>query len=81
MASRAAIIKKWKNIDIPGSFSNTSYFHRGLVRTGKSGGKTEKELKEALESNIVYQTSRTLKKTFPAGTTWLPTSRKHGKWT
>ncbi len=63
--SQTAITKKWRNIDIPGSFSNSNYFYRGLVSSDKTRGKSENQIKSALKKDIVYQTSRTLRKKFP----------------
>ena len=61
----AAVINKWKNIKIPGSFSSAGYFYRGLKSSNKTGKKTFDQVQGILKKNINFQTSRLLRKNFP----------------
>ncbi len=64
-AAAAALHKKWKDIRTPGAFSSAAYFYRGLESAHKTGGKSQVEVKRALEKDIAYQTGRVLRKNFP----------------
>ena len=61
----AAVINKWKNIRIPGSFSSPGYFYKGLKSSDKTGKKTFDQVQTILKKNINFQTSRVLRKNFP----------------
>lgn len=59
----ARIVAMWKNIDIGGSFSGLDRFVRAMKKRGLRA--TRKEVKKALLTDPLYQTTRTLKKRFP----------------
>ncbi len=61
----AAVVNKWKNIKTPGSFSNSTYFYKGLEQEKSVGNKSEKDVKKILQNDITFQTARTLRRNFP----------------
>jgi len=60
---RDDILSRWKNIDFPGSFSNVHYFTKALHRHGIPT--KEDKVKKILATDLTYQTTRCLPKTFP----------------
>ncbi len=67
-ASKSAeeqILESWKDPEVPGSFSGLQNFYRGLQEKGLTRGKTKAQVKDILEKDLFYATSRGLRRNFP----------------
>ena len=64
-AEERKILESWKDPAVPGSFSGLQNFYRGLQEKGLTRGKTKSEVKDILEKDLFFATSRGLRRNFP----------------
>lgn len=62
MSSKKDILTKWHSIKFPSGYSNPDYFARSLKQKGFAKNKSVADIKDILEKDLYYQSSRAVKK-------------------